>query len=190
MPMTSHRWTRAATPLALSLFALTACTSPQPTPIPSSTTEVVFASEEEALAAVTATYKSYLEVSNTILVEGALHVSRIDEIVGGKLLASEHDSLMKLASDGRTLTGAPVLVNTRLIEWYSTPDAAGVLAIAEACIDMTPVDVLDATGTSVVGSDRPATRTWSIQVGPRSDTQPELVLLDRTAASEGASCER
>ena len=174
--------------LAVGLLALTACTEVEPAPPPSSTPPV-FENEEQALAAVTETYQAFLDISNTILIEGGVGVDRIDVIVGSKLLNAEHQSLMELASQGLSLTGKPTLVTTELQEWYDQPDAAGVIASARACMDLTAVQVLDGDGNSVVEADRPSMRTWSISIGPGDEGQQQFVLTSRDFFSEGASCE-
>ncbi|WP_285026495.1 hypothetical protein [Plantibacter sp. ME-Dv--P-122b] len=174
--------------LAVGLLALTACTDVEPAPPPSSTPPV-FENEEQALAAVTETYQEFMRISNTILVEGGVDVDRIDVIVGEDLAEFEHGSLIELATAGKTLVGAPALVSTRLSEWYPAPDSLGVIAKAKSCIDLTPVDVLDAAGNSTVRPDRPRTRTWAYDVGVGGKGQSDYVLLAHDVSAEGESCE-
>ena len=187
MPVTPRPRTHSALALAAGLLALTACSGPDPAPPPSSAPPV-FASEEEALAAVTETYQEFLDISNTILVEGGVGVERIDAIVGAELADFEHESLVELAVAGKTLTGAPILVTTSISDWYPQPDAAGVIALGTACMDLTPVDVLDSAGNSVVAPDRPRTRTWSVQIGPGHADQSDFVLLKHDVLHEGEAC--
>ncbi|WP_285042817.1 hypothetical protein [Plantibacter sp. LMC-P-059a] len=170
------------------LLALTACSGPDPAPPPSSAPPV-FASEEEALSAVTETYQEYMRISNAILLDGGLEVQRIDVIVGKELAEFEHGSLVELATAGKTMVGAPTLISTHLSEWYSSPDSLGVIAKAKSCIDLSTVDVLDAAGNSTVRPDRPRTRTWAYDVGTGNKEQTELVLMNHVAVAEGESCE-
>ncbi|ROR83010.1 hypothetical protein EDD42_3112 [Plantibacter flavus] len=172
----------------MGLLALTACTASEPAPAPSRTPPV-FENEEQALAAVTETYQEFLDISNTILVEGGVDVDRINAIVGGQLVDAEHENLTELSTQGLSLTGAPTLVSMQLQEWYPQPDAAGVIALARACMDLTAVQVLDGDGNSVVETDRPSTRTWSIAIGPGNEGQQRFVLTSRDFLSEGSSCE-
>jgi hypothetical protein len=188
MPVTPRPRTSSAFALAAGLLALTACSGPDPAPPPSSAPPV-FTNEEEALAAVTETYQEYMRISNTILLEGGVEVQRIDLIVGEELADFEHGSLVELATAGKTVVGAPTLVSTNLSEWYSSPDALGVIAKAKSCIDLSNVDVLDAAGNSTVRPDRPRTRTWAYDIGIGSKKQSELVLINHVAVAEGESCE-
>jgi hypothetical protein len=137
---------------------------------------------------VTETYQEFLDISNTILVEGGVGVDRIDVIVAASLSDDEHQGLVELASQGLSLSGAPTLETVELQEWYPHPDAAGVLASARACMDLTAVQVLDGEGSSVVQPDRPSKRTWSISIGPGSEKQQRFVITNREFVSEGASC--
>ncbi|MET3511452.1 hypothetical protein [Plantibacter flavus] len=172
----------------MGLLALTACSEAEPAPPPKSTPPV-FENEEQALAAVTETYQEFLDISNTILVEGGVGVDRIDAIVGGQLVDAEHESLTELSTQGLSLIGAPTLLDVELEEWYSLPDAAGIIALARACMDLAAVQVLDVDGNSVVEADRPSTRTWSIAIGPGQEGQQQFVLTSRDFVSEGSSCE-
>jgi len=187
MSTTSSPRTLSALALAVGLLALTACTEVEPAPPPSSTPPV-FENEEQALAAVTETYQEFMRISNTILVEGGVDVDRIDVIVGDELAEFEHGSLIELATAGKTLVGAPTLVATSVSDWYAQPDAAGVIAIGTACMDLTPVDVLDSNGNSVVAPDRPRTRTWSVKIGPGRAGQSAFVLIEHDAVHEGDAC--
>jgi hypothetical protein len=187
MPVTPRPRTLSAFALVAGLLALTACSSPDPAPPPSSAPPV-FTNEEEALTAVTETYQEYMRISNTILVEGGVGVERIDAIVAANLTEEEHADLLDLPSMGLTLSGAPKLVTVDLQKWYPVPDAAGVLASATACMDLTTVQVQDSHGNSAVSTGRPATRTWSIKVGPGGQDQRPYVITSRDFLSEGAAC--
>ncbi|XUK60905.1 Lipoprotein [Plantibacter sp. RU18] len=160
---------RPATSLTLSLFALTACTSPQPTPIPSSTPEVIFASEEEALAAVTATFETYQALSYTILAEGGSNPERLAAIATPDVTEVEYAGYRMAAEGGYSFTGTPSIASITLVFWLANPDPLSVLARAEICIDITDVQVTDSTGASAVNVERRNLSRWSVDFSEGND---------------------
>lgn len=188
MPITSHRWTRPATSLTLSLFALTACTSPQPTPIPSSTTEVVFASEEEALAAVTATYEEFLRISNQILQDGGSNPERIDAITSPEVAEIEHESYARMRNNGYRTTGDIILSSPRLRQFYTHADSVGVVGRMFACEVISGVDVVNADGVSQVPEGRPSAVGFEILVGVESTRSDHFIIVSKDAEEGASTC--
>lgn len=175
-------------PLALALVALTACTEPAAEPHPSPTTTPVFETEEQALAAGAAAYQAYLDVWNTIVLEGGAEAGRIDKVTTGDLRAFENESLTSLGELGWTFSGEVTLDTFQVGEWYTVPDAAGVLIVATACVDLTGSGAVDANGVSVVKPDRPRTRTWDVHVSKGGRDQLPFVLSAQDVRKEGSTC--
>lgn len=155
LPCTPHhrrpqrRPHRLAAILALTaLFALTACgprdTNPPPPPTPSSTDAPPFASDEEALAAAEAVYREYLQVISNI--PDFTHLRRLGT---SEIVAREEATYRKLASEGFSGRGESQVVSFSL-QQYSNAELS-----AYACVDVSAVRILDATGVDVTPPDRP-----------------------------------
>ncbi|WP_411556964.1 hypothetical protein [Plantibacter sp. MPB07] len=149
--------------LAVGLLALTACTEVEPAPPPSSTPPV-FENEEQALAAVTETVGSFVTVVNTIGAEGGQNPERLDHLLAPDLKEAETAGFVDMAAKGWRTTGEATLRRVELAQWWPRPDAVGVIAVAQACIDYTGVDVLDSGGTSVVNPERDQLRSTELQL--------------------------
>jgi len=189
MPNTRPPWRLPGIPLALALLALTACTgtAPEPRPI-TSTIAPILENEEQALAAGTLAYQKYLEVWNAIILDGGTDAARIDMVTVGELNAFEHESLTALAGLGWTFSGGISLDTFQVREWYAAPDAAGVLIVGSACVDLSASQAVDSTGQSVVQPDRPRTRTWEVHVALGGKDQAAYVLSEHQVAKEGSTC--
>lgn len=189
MPIRTSRWILPAVPIAVALAALTACTSTAPTPTPIATTKPVLETEEQALAAGTAAYQSYLAVWNSVVTDSGADAARIGTVTTGELTQFEIGSLSALADLGWSFSGAVALETFLVREWYPEPDAAGVLIVGSACVDLTSSQAVDADGLSVIKADRPRTRTWDVRVVQGGPDQPEYVLARHEVRKEGSSCE-
>ncbi|WP_285024648.1 hypothetical protein [Plantibacter sp. ME-Dv--P-122b] len=185
MPWTS----RSASTLLLTagLLALAACTGPGSAPPPKSSPPV-FENEEQALAAGTEAYESYLGVWNRVVADGGLHPARIDEVTTGELRTFENESLSKLQELGWTFSGVASLEVFTISDWYSKPDAAGVLIVGSACVDMTGLQAMDGAGESVIKPERPAKRTWAVHIAQGTADQRPYVLAKHEVIKEGSSC--
>ncbi|CAH0272909.1 hypothetical protein ITJ66_04705 [Plantibacter sp. VKM Ac-2885] len=188
MPRTSRSRSVSTIVLTAGLLALTACTGPEPAPPPKSSPPV-FENEEQALAAGAEAYESYLGVWNQVVADGGADPARIDEVTTGELRTFENESLSKLQQLGWTFSGAASLEVFTISDWYSKPDAAGVLIVGSACVDMTGLQAMDGAGESVIKPERPAKRTWSVHIAPGAADQRPYVLAKHEVIKEGSSCE-
>lgn len=189
MPIRPSRWILPVAALAVALTALTACTSPAHAPTPIATTKPVLENEEQALAAGTAAYQSYLDAWNSVVIDSGADPARIAAVTTGELTQFEMESLSALADLGWSFSGAVVLESFLVREWYLVPDAAGVLIVGSACVDLTSSQAVDADGVSVIRDDRPRMRTWDVQVVQGGPDQSEYVLAMHEVRKEGSSCE-
>lgn len=187
MPKTSRARSVFTIVLTAGLLALTACTGPEPAP-PPTTTPPVFENEEQALAAGTEAYESYLGVWNRVVADGGVDPARIDEVTTGELRTFENESLSKLQELGWTFSGAASLEVFTISDWYSKADAAGVLIVGSACVDMTGLQATDGAGASIIKPERPAKRTWAVHIAPGAADQRPYVLVKHEVIKEGSSC--
>lgn len=181
-----HRRLRSAAPLALSLFALTACTNPEPTPPPASSTAThVFANEEKALAAVTELTESFISTVNAIGADGGRDAERLQTVLTSELLEEELAGFTAMAENGWHTVGTAAIRRVELFQWWEAPDAVDVVAIARICIDYSNLDVVNDSGVSVVSADRDQLRATQMQVISRSD---KLLISNKTPIAESDVC--
>jgi hypothetical protein len=171
--------------LASGLLALTACTDPDPTPPSTSPPPPVFESEEQALAAVTETVGSFVSVVNAIGAEGGQNPERLDDLLGADLKRAEVAGFEDMSAKGWKTIGEAVLRRVDLIQWWPQPDTVGVVAVAQACIDYTGVDVLDAGGASVVHPERDQLRSTELQLTAEDG---ELLISTKKPVPESEIC--
>lgn len=185
MPVTQLPRSIPALALVTSILALTACTGPDPTPPSRSSPPPVFANEEEALAAVTETYGRFVEISNTIASEKGSQPERILEVMSPDAATTEIDGFGMLSGSGLDYIGAARVDGVRLQTWSANPDADGVLASALTCLDISGMDVVDATGTSVAPPDRVTRLPFAIEIG--NGVRDGSFLITSKVLQEGAS---
>ena len=175
--------------VALVALLLTGCLPPEstvtPTPQPSSTP--VFASDEEALAAAEAAYAEYLAVSDAILNDGGEDPDRIDTVVTGDLIATEKDGFADFRESGYRSVGATMFDNVSLQRYE--PSSAGVDVVRlYLCSDVSAVDVVDASGVSIVSPDRPERTAFEVGFDLADPSTPFLVLSSKEVWTGGGIC--
>ena len=142
---------------AIALLALTSC-QPDAAPIipdPVPTTDMLFESEEEALAAAEEAYGAYLDVSNLILSEGGANPQRLLEVAGEDVYAVELEGIRDLQAKGWHSVGASTIEDVTLQFYDATATTGDPVVVVYACLNVSDVDVLDSDGNSVVSADRP-----------------------------------
>ncbi|MBF4561072.1 hypothetical protein ITJ43_02880 [Microbacterium sp. VKM Ac-2870] len=166
--MATHRRATAAVLVTLvCALAATGCTTaPAPTASPTSTG---FASDDAAFAAAEATFRSYITASNEVHPEDASTFEDFLSLSTGEQHAFDQERLEKYHADGYKLTGATRIVKVNLDSF--NPDQR--LIALNVCLDVSQVEILDSSGTSVVSHDRPDQQNLSV----RLTTDPMRVLL-------------
>lgn len=139
--------------LALVIGCLTGCT-PRPSTVrpskpPEPTASPVFTSDADALAAATAAYKAYLAAMDQIAQSGGNDLNRLKPYVSREGFAHEQKEAKRLRDAQAHQTGSTAVTATRLQERSNTEISI------YACQDVSQVDVLDATGSSLVDAGRP-----------------------------------
>lgn len=152
---------RVTAALALMLL-LSGCvpTPPAETPVASPSPTPVFASEEEALAAAEEAYAAYLAVSNQVFAEGGANPERLNSVATGDFLADEMAGFERVRASGWRSTGLTAYRDV-VLQSYAPGSSTGVVGIY-VCEDVSGVDVLDASGVSVVSPSRPDTTTMQV----------------------------
>ncbi|WP_157156023.1 MULTISPECIES: hypothetical protein [unclassified Diaminobutyricimonas] len=172
--------------LALSL-ALVGC-SPDaavPTP-PEPTTEPIFASDEEALAAAEQAYAAYVSVSDQVMTAGAADIEPLRSVVSPRFYETEVPSLEEFHAAGYRTTGTTKVRDVRLQQF--NPDSTTDVVVIYLCSDVSAVDVLDKDGRSVVGPERPNETSFEIGFDVTSDAPPEIAVAWREPWQGTATC--
>lgn len=150
-----RRLTLAVAPLLLAL-ALVGCTESTrlPPPEPPAAGEPLFASDEEALAAATAAYEEYLEVSNAVLRDGGANPERLSDYLAPEVFKSELEGFNLFLENGWRATGSTTLSSIAVQQVINGPgDQAEV--VVYVCTDVGGNDVIDEGGVSQVDPNRP-----------------------------------
>lgn len=187
MPTTSTPRTLSALVLVAGLLALTACTGPEPTPPPTAPPPV-FENEEQALAAVTATYQEFLDISNTILHEGGVNPERIELVASPDVAAIEYDAYSRMRDGGYSTRGDIGLAHLRVLEYYKAPDSVGIVARAFACEVISSVEILDSSGQPQPQPERQTSIGFEISVGVDPVSFDHFIITSKDAEEGASSC--
>lgn len=128
-----------------------------------------FASEEEALAAATNVYSRYVELGDEIGHDGGRDAARFSEVVVGEFLDQSVEGLSSWVDKGWRQVGSTTFRDAALQQYSAGPASAVIVYL---CEDISDVDVVDATGSSVVSADRPDTYYFQVTF----DVDDALVL--------------
>lgn len=176
----------AVTVVGMLLLAGCGGGTPIPTLPPTPSATPIFASEEEALAAAEEAYAAYLEMSNLISSEGGVDPERIAPFATGDLYQSALEGFRTLRDNQWRTVGNSILQATELQFADTIGQSSEQLVAAYVCVDVSGVDVLDATDTSVVSPDRPGQQAFEVffNLGPDSLLVPD----SREPWEPGAVC--
>jgi hypothetical protein len=146
-----RRTARLPLPLLLITLVLAGCTQPDPMPTPPPTPSAVpvFASDEEALAAAEEAYGKYLETVDAIFADGGADPERLLTVASQAQYESELPGFLRMQDDGVRGTGRATFTLT--LQGF---DATRGEITVYSCDDISGTDIVDAAGTSVVGSGR------------------------------------
>jgi hypothetical protein len=169
---------------AAVLVALAGCVpTGGPSASPSAHATPVFASDAEALAAAEKAYAAYVRVSDQILVDGGANPERLESLTSSTLYAQELKGFQSTSKNGWHSTGGTKYDHFTL-ESYSPGDRNAIVT-AYVCSDVSGVDVLDASGQSVVSPDRPNRTAFEVTFAL---TKSRLVLASDDVWTGGGIC--
>lgn len=136
------------------LLALTGCvpTSGRDQPSPSVSATPVFASDEEALAAAEKAYAAYEAAVDRSL--QSLDATSLGAAARGEALSNAQAAVKSFAREGRRQVGYSIVKSVAPLDLSgltNTPVSSGQVY---GCLDVSGVDVVDSTGSSVTSSGR------------------------------------
>ena len=184
---------RSASPLAaLTLAAallLSGCVPQVPAvvPPPEQTTEPVFASDEEALAAATDAYTAYLAMSDLIAQEGGANPERIAPFVTEEWLKKEIQGNRDLVASGRKLVGG-VEVRSTSVQQVFGDTVTPVTVVIYACLNPNGARLLDASGADVTPELFSSAWTTEATLVSTSDAKSHLLVAKDEPWSDTSVC--
>ncbi len=172
-----RRLTLAVAPLLLAL-ALAGCTESTrlPPPEPPAAGEPLFASDEEALAAATAAYEEYLEVSNAVFREPPRDLSLLETVATEQFIREERALADLLDSNGWVIQGRSELLGVQLQQWFQDSAESSTLTIY-ACLDVSSTRIVDQDGADVTPAERASKVTLEVEL---TGDSPEDLLINRS----------
>lgn len=176
LPPTSHAIPRrCALIAAASITALLTGCSPTPTPTPTPT--AAFASEQEAFAAAEKTFEEYTDALNQVDFSEPGTFDSAYSFLSGEAEASTRKAFSEFHASRVITRGA-----TRFDSFDGTAiDPRTGNVTAKVCLDVSDVDVLDASGVSIVSEDRPARQPLAVTFEPRGrDARLMIAKLEPT----------
>lgn len=160
---------RAGAGLAIALAAtllLGGCTdspAPSPSPAPSQSAAPIFASDEEALAAAVEAYERYLAVSTAVSNDGGTEPDRLAAVAMGRALDEEIVAAKDLQDQGVRTVGT-VGFRVKELQSYIAGNGARAEIVVYLCEDLRSLDVLDASGESLVAEGRVVDIPYTVAV--------------------------
>lgn len=149
--------------VAVLLSGCAAEPSPEATPTPT------FTSEAEAFAAAEATYRAYVDALNQVDLANPETFEAVYAWTTGEANVEGRELFSQMHADGWTVDGESVVTR---IESLGAADSTLAIGV---CLDVSAVDVSDASGASVVADSRPDKQ--SIRIGFVLEPRSEYGLL-------------
>lgn len=183
---------RSTLPLvALSVavaLVLSGCVPQEPEvlPPPEQSTEPLFASDEEALAAATDAYEAYLKMSDLIGHEGGDNAERLEAFATRDALSASLQEFDMFTEKRLRSTGSTRFSNIKLQQvWSASPDGTDVVS-AYVCLDVSSVDVVDSNGVSIVAAARHDHQLMEVSFDSGQDDG--LLVSNVEPWPDGSSC--
>ena len=157
-----------------------------PTPTPSATP--LFASDEEALAAAEEAYAAYLAVTDAIYAEGGAGIEKLATVAAGKQLNEDTQGFAEVERLGLHSIGATTYDGVELQQFdRESEEGKGVVTIY-VCQDVSLVDVFDASGASVVRTDRPDRTRFEVKFDGDSESSGLSLRVSGVVPWEDPTC--
>lgn len=171
----------AAGALALALSACTPEAEPSPEPTPTASTALIFASDEEALAAAVEAYEAYESTSHEIAMDGGNKPERIESAVTTEYAEPLKAEFSQYRDAGIHVEGPVSLYGYELVG-YQEVDGQMEVSIY-VCRDVTEVSVLDSAGLDVTPKDR--ANVTPLQAFLTGGTASDQLLVDEVELWSG-----
>ena len=171
----------AAAALLLTVtLGVTACMpEPEPTPTPTG-----FASEAEAFAAAEETYRAYVDALNQVDLSDPDTFEPVFAWTTGEANADERQSVSQMHADEWAVSGETV--TEAFLPTAYTPEESAVVA-AVACSNVSDIQLVDATGISMVSPDRRDVYALALEF-QYSETSATLLQISSSTAVEDSRC--
>ena len=185
------RLSGAALAVALSVvlsaaLMLTSCvpTTTPAGPTPKTSTTPVFANEAEALAAATKAYAAYVKVSDEILADGGNNPERINEVATGSQLTADLSGFASARAERVHSVGSTTFELVVLQKYNQAQSKSGVVSIY-LCEDVSRVDVLNASGISIVTAERPNRVKYQVTFDRSIEHLLEILVSSKNPWGDG-----
>ena len=139
-----------------------------------------FASDDEAFAAAELTYRAYNDALNQVDPANPQTFEAAYAFTADDFEASDKENFTNMRAEHTTIVGESIV--TKFL-----PRRVGRLretVSATVCVDVSAVDVLDASGTSVVSPDRPDVYALDVDFRVHGDR----LLLESATTTDGHEC--
>ena len=169
----------AVTLVLAAALAVSGCTPDKPSPVPSVSQSgtPLFASDEEALAAAEEAYAAYLAVVDNVLQSSGDGADSLTSVASGEALEQAAADAAEFRAKDLHTAGNTGLRNIELQDFNLSSGGDGVDVIAYVCEDATGVDLLNASGVSIVGPNRADLTPFEVSFGVASERR--LILTSR-----------
>lgn len=168
---------RGTAALVAAMIALTlAACAPDPAPPP---TPTGFASEEEAFAAAEATYRAYVDALNGVQFDDPSTFEGTFAWTTGAANAADRKDFSQYHADKMTLDGDFAVASFAPDSWDPSSSNVG----ADACLDVSKTQILDANGVSTVSPTRAP--VVAVRVEFVAGATPTRLAIDDVSAREG-----
>ncbi|WP_448006081.1 hypothetical protein [Agromyces bauzanensis] len=153
----------AAGILALALGGCVGTPASTPTPTPSASSEPVFASDEEALAAAEAAYERFIAVSTNVTNDGGANAERLDAVAIGGALKDERAAALRFEEQGIRTAGVIAFTLADLQSVYTNEAGSAVITVY-ICDDLRGLDLLASDGSSMVAEGRVVDVPYTVEL--------------------------
>lgn len=151
--------------LACAMLVTSSCDG---SPEPIETSAAPFATEEEAFAAAEETYRAYVDATNEVDLADPATFEPVYALTTGDANADLRKQFTEMHAAELEVIGQSTVA---LVEGHTAPADLGS-AVLDVCLDVSNVDVRNASGESVIDPARPDVQSMRITV--------EFDLNDRT----------
>lgn len=160
--------------MAMIAVMLTGCA---PTPTPTPTPTAPFASEEEAFAAAEETYRAYTDATNRTDLDDPKTFAPVYDWLVGEALTAAIENYGEFHAAKITRTGASTF------DTFDPTKYSPTRITVRLCLDVSNVELFDATGASAVPVDRPPRRPIEVEFVP-AGTPTTLAISSTIPTSE------
>ncbi|WP_336646068.1 hypothetical protein [Microbacterium sp. USHLN186] len=166
MTTTFARATSGVAAVCVLIGMLSACT-PEPEPKPTKT--ALFASDEEAFAAAEETYRAYVAGLNETDLRNDETFEPVYNWLTASALSSERENLSYYHAEHLTRVGETTF------DSYTPVSRSAKKIVANLCLDVSGVDLLNVDSQSVLPEDRVSRRALKVTFVP-GDTPTQLKI--------------